>query len=77
MFEVWKGNKIKSEFPKGVRKMQNFNLEKWINFIINSDKTIEEEKEIIDLAKQVLKRKDENRKIFIVEDIDFIAKEYL
>ena len=57
--------------------MQNFNLEKWI--IINSDKTItlEEEKEIMDLAKQVLKRKDENRKIFIVEDINFIAKEYL
>ena len=57
--------------------MQNFNLEKWI--IINSNKTItlEEEKEIMDLAKQVLKRKDENRKIFIVEDIDFIAKEYL
>jgi len=65
------------EFPTEVRKMQNFNLEKWI--IINSDKTItlEEEKEIMDLAKQVLKRKDENRKIFIVEDIDFIAKEYL
>jgi hypothetical protein len=60
-----------------VVEMQNFNLEKWI--IINSDKTItlEEEKEIMDLAKQVLKRKDENRKIFIVEDIDFIAKEYL
>jgi hypothetical protein len=65
------------EFPTEVRKMQNFNLEKWI--IINSNKTItlEEEKEIMDLAKQVLKRKDENRKIFIVEDIDFIAKEYL
>jgi hypothetical protein len=65
------------EFPTEVRKMQNFNLEKWI--IINSDKTItlEEEKEIMDLAKQVLKRKDENRKIFIVEDINFIAKEYL
>jgi len=57
--------------------MQNFNLEKWI--IINSDKTItiEEENEILDLAKQVLTRKDENRKVFLLEDIDFIAKEIL
>lgn len=57
--------------------MNNFNLEKWI--IINSDKTItiEEEKEILDLAQQVLTRKDEKRKVFVVEDIDFIAKEIL
>ena len=55
--------------------MENFNLEKWI--IINSNKTItfEEEKEILDLVKQVLRRKDENRKVFIVNDIDFIVEE--
>ena len=55
--------------------MQNFSLEKWI--IINSNKviTLEEENEILDLAKQVLKRQDEKRKVFLVEDIDFIAKE--
>jgi hypothetical protein len=57
--------------------MQDFNLKKWI--IINNDKTItiEEEKEIFDLTKQVLRRKDENRKVFLLEDIDFIAKEIL
>ena len=59
-------------------KENTFNLEKWI--IINSNITItlEEEREIMDLIKQVLRRehKNENRKIFIVEDIDFIAKEY-
>ena len=57
--------------------MQNFNLEKWI--IINSDKTItfEEEQEILDLAKQVLRRKDEKRKVFLLEDIDFFAKEIM
>ena len=49
-----------------VLKMQNFNLEKWI--VINSNKTItiEEEKEILDLARQVLRRKDENRKVFLL-----------
>lgn len=55
--------------------MENFNLEKWI--IINSDKTItlEEEKEILDVVKQVLTRKNKDRKISVVKDIDFIAKE--
>ena len=54
---------------------KEFKLEKWI--IINSDKTItfEEEIEILDLVKQVLKRGDQNRKVFIVEDIDIIARE--
>ena len=56
--------------------MQNFNLEKWI--IINSNEviTLEEEQEILDLVRQVLRRKSETRKVFLVEDIDFIAKEY-
>ena len=55
--------------------MQNINLEKWI--IINSNEviTMEEEQEILDLVRQVLRRRSETRKVFLVEDIDFIAKE--
>jgi len=55
--------------------MQNINLEKWI--IVNSNEviTIEEEQEILDLVRQVLRRRNETRKVFLVEDIDFIAKE--
>jgi len=58
-----------------VIETERLDLEKWI--IIKSNKTIciEEEQEIIDLAKQVLTRNDERRKVYLLEDIDFIAKE--
>ena len=55
--------------------MDNFNLEKWI--VIKSNKTItyEEEQEILDLVKQVLTRYDEDRKVFLMEDVEFVGKE--